>query len=37
MFYVKDFYPSVSRELLTDALVFAKANINLNDYDKKII
>ena len=37
MFNIKDFYPSVSKELLTDALTFAGTIINLDDYDKKII
>ena len=37
MFDIKDFYPSISKELLTDALTFAKTKINLDDHDKKII
>ena len=37
MFDIKDFYPSVSKELLTDALTFAETLINLDDHDKKII
>ena len=37
MFNIKNFYPSVSKELLTDALTFAKTIINLNNHDKKII
>ena len=37
MFDIKDFYPSISRELLTDALSFAETIINLDDQDKKII
>ena len=37
MFDIKDFYPSISKELLTDALTFAETIINLDDYDKKII
>ena len=38
VFDIKDFYPSVSKELLTDALIFAETIIiNLDDHDKKII
>ena len=37
MFYIIDLYPSISKELLTDALTFAEAIINLDDHDKKII
>ena len=37
MFNIKDFYPSISKELLTDAFTFAGTTINLDDYDKKII
>ena len=37
MFYIKDLYPSISKELLTDALTFAETIINLDDHDKKII
>ena len=37
MFDIKDFYPSFSKELLNDALIFAKTIINLDDHDKKII
>ena len=37
MFDIKDFYPSVSKELLADALTFAETLINLDDHDKKII
>ena len=37
MFDIKDFYPSISKELLTDALTFAETIINLDDQDKKII
>ena len=37
MFDIKDFYPSISKELLTDALMFAETIINLDDQDKKII
>ena len=33
MFDIKDFYPSISKELLTDA----ETIINLDDHDKKII
>ena len=36
VFDIKDFYPSISKELLTDALTFAEATINLDDQDKKI-
>ena len=36
MFDIKDFYPSISKELLTDALTFAETIINLDDH-KKII
>ena len=35
MFDIKDFYPSISKELLPDALTFAERIINLDD--KKII
>ena len=34
MFDIKDFYPSISKELLTDALTFAET---IDDQDKKII
>ena len=38
VFDIKDFYPSISKELLTDALIFAETIIiNLDDHDKKII
>ena len=37
MFDIKDFYPSISKKLLTDALTFAETIINLDDHDKKII
>ena len=37
MFDIKDFYPSISRELLTDALTFAETIIYLDDHDKEII
>ena len=37
MFYIKDFSPSISKELLADALTFAETIINLDDHDKKII
>ena len=37
MFDIKDFYPPISKELLTDALTFAEITINLDDQDKKII
>ena len=36
MFDIKDFYPSISRELLTNALTFAETIISLDDHDKKI-
>ena len=34
---IKDFYASVLKELLTNALTFAETIINLDDHDKKII
>ena len=37
MFDTKDFYPSVSKELLTNALAFAETIINLDGHDNKII
>ena len=37
MFDIKDFYLLVSKELLTDVLIFAKTIINLDDHDRKII
>ena len=37
MFDIKDFYLSISKELLTDALAFAETIINIDDHDKKII
>ena len=37
MFDIKDFYPSISKELLNDALTLAKTIINLDDQSKKII
>ena len=37
MFDIKDFYPSISKKLLTDVLTFAETIINLDDHDKKII
>ena len=37
MFDIKDFYSSISKELLTDALTFAETIINLDDQDKNII
>ena len=37
MFDIKDFYPSILKELLIDALTFAEPIINLDDQDKKII
>ena len=36
MFDIKDFYLSISKELLTDALTFAETIINLGDHDKKV-
>ena len=36
MIHIKDFYPLISRELLTDTLTFAERN-NPNDHDKKTI
>ena len=37
MFDIKDFYPSILKELLADALTFVETIINLDDHDKKII
>ena len=37
MYDIKDFYPSISRELLIDALTFAGTIIKLDDHDKRII
>ena len=37
MFEIKDFYLSISKELSTDVLTFAKTIITLDDHDKKII
>ena len=37
IFDIEDFYPSISKELLNDALTFAETIINLDDQDKKII
>ena len=37
MFDIKYFYPSISKELLTDAVTFAETIINLDDHDEKII
>ena len=37
MFDIKDFYPSISKEPLIDALTFAKTKINLDDHDKNYI
>ena len=34
MFDIKDFYPSIPKELLNHALTFAKTMINLDDQDK---
>ena len=36
MFNIKDFYASISKELLTDSITFAETIINLDDHDKKI-
>ena len=37
MFEIKGFYPSISKDLLTDILTFAETIFNLDDVDKKII
>ena len=37
MFVIKDFYHSLLKEHLTDALTFAKAIIKLDDHGKKFI
>ena len=37
MFDIKDFYPSISKELQRDVLNFAETIINLVDQDKKVI
>ena len=37
MFDIKEFYPSILKELLTDALTFAETIVNLDDHDNKII
>ena len=37
VFDIKDFYPSISKELLTIALNFAEEKIPLSNEDKKII
>ena len=37
MLDIKGFYPSISKEFLTDALVFAETMINLDNHDKKIV
>ena len=37
MLDIKDIYPSISKELLNDALTFAETIINLDDQDKKIM
>ena len=37
MFDIKDFYPWISKELLTNALTFAEIVFNLHDHDKNII
>ena len=35
MLDIKDFYPLILKELLTDALTFAGTIINIHDHDKK--
>ena len=37
MFDVKDFYPSISEKLLTNAIKFAERSLTLNQKDKEII
>ena len=37
MFDIKDFYPSISKKLLTDSLKFAETKINIDQNDKDII
>ena len=37
MFDIKDFYLSISKKLLNDALTFAETKINLDYHDKQII
>ena len=37
MFGIKDFYPSILKEPLTDALTFTETIINFDDHDKKFI
>ena len=37
MFDIKDFYPSISIGILSDALTFVETIINIDDHDKKII
>ena len=37
MFDIKDFYLSISKELLSDVLTFAETIIYLDDHDKEII
>ena len=36
MFDIKDFYPSISKGLLNDALTFVETIINIDDLDKII-
>ena len=37
MLGIKDFYPSIWKELSADALTFAETIINFDDHDKKFI
>ena len=37
IFDIKDFYPSISKKLLTNALIFAETKIEISEEDKKII
>ena len=37
MFDIKDFYPSISKKLLTKAFNFAKTKVNINEENKNII
>ena len=37
MLDIKNFYPPILKELLTDALTFAGTIMNIHDHDKKII
>ena len=36
MFDIKDFYPSISKKLLTNALEYATENVNISDEDINI-